>query len=389
MPPGPAGRFEIDLNELERRLGHPPAQWEIRVAQERGYPPDPEQNGEQSAWATRPPIERFLLHELTEKYPHLHAPVVNGLFRERETVNVISTSKVGKSWLAYSLALSIVTGRHWLERFATSAGRVLLIDNELHRPTLAFRIPTVADALAIPAKEYEHDMEIWPLRGNLRNIFEIGDELDRIDPGTFKAVIIDAKYRMIVPGRSENDNAAETHFYNAVDAYAERTGASFVLVHHASKGAQGDKRTTDVGAGAGAQSRAADCHNVLREHEEPNVAVLDAALRSFPPVEPVALRWSFPLWTADESLDTGRLKGRLTIGEQRQSERDSEGLETLREALREGPATPKMLRGRTGLGKARVDRLLDVLEAAQEVSAEEVKVRGQWTRRYTLEGCPF
>ena len=70
-------------------------------------------------------------------------------------------------------------------------------------------------------------------------------------------------------------------------------------MHHATKGNQSDRRVTDVGAGGGAQARAADTHLVLREHEQPNMVVLDAAVRSFPPIEPMTLRWSFPLWLPD------------------------------------------------------------------------------------------
>lgn len=47
---------------------------------------------------------------------------------------------------------------------------------------------------------------------------------------------------------------------------------------------------TDVGAGAGSQSRATDAHVVLRPHEEDGVAVLDAAVRSWPPIEPMCMR---------------------------------------------------------------------------------------------------
>ncbi len=71
---------------------------------------------------------------------------------------------------------------------------------------------------------------------------------------------------------------------------------SFICIHHASKGNQSDKATTDVGAGAGAQSRAVDTHLVLRPHEEDDAIVLDAAVRSWPPVQSRALRWTFPVW---------------------------------------------------------------------------------------------
>src|SRR5262249_38611329 len=113
-------------------------------AEEEGGCPAHEDPGEE------PRIERFSIGELLGQYPRLHPPVLEGLVREGETANIISLSKIGKSWFAYLLALSIVTGRPFLGRFATSQGRVLLIDNELHKPTIASRIRTVADALDIP-----------------------------------------------------------------------------------------------------------------------------------------------------------------------------------------------------------------------------------------------
>ena len=62
----------------------------------------------------------------------------------------------------------------------------------------------------------------------------------------------------------ENDNAAVAGLYNALDGIADSMGAGFCLIHHSSKGNQSDKAVTDVGSGAGAQSRAADTHLILR-----------------------------------------------------------------------------------------------------------------------------
>jgi RecA-family ATPase len=66
---------------------------------------------------------------------------------------------------------------------------------------------------------------------------------------------------------SENDNASMAAVYNAIDRYADRLGCCFVAIHHASKGSQAEKSVTDVGAGAGSMSRAADTHLILRPHE--------------------------------------------------------------------------------------------------------------------------
>lgn len=96
--------------------------------------------------------------------------------------------------------------------------------------------------------------------------------------------------------------------YNYLYQYADRLGYSFVLIHHASKGNQTGKSITDVGAGAGSQSRATDTHLILRPHEEKDCVVPEAAVRSWPPVEPRCLRWLFPVWTPDSSLDPTMLR---------------------------------------------------------------------------------
>jgi hypothetical protein len=86
------------------------------------------------------PLERATIGQLIDAHPHLHEPLIEGLVRRSETANIISYSKIGKSWLAYGLILSFVTKRPWFNRFPTAGGRVFLIDNELHKPTIAHRI---------------------------------------------------------------------------------------------------------------------------------------------------------------------------------------------------------------------------------------------------------
>jgi hypothetical protein len=60
--------------------------------------------------------------------------------------------------------------------------------------------------------------------------------------------------------------------------------------------------------GAGSQSRATDTHLVLRPHEQDGCVVLDAAVRSWPPVAPLCLRWEFPVWLPDNTLDPAALR---------------------------------------------------------------------------------
>lgn len=90
---------------------------------------------------------------------------------------------------------------------------------------------------------------------------------------------------------------------------APKTGKSWlVLIHHTTKGLQSGKGVTDVSAGAGSQSRAADCHFILRPHEVDDCLSVDAVARSWPPPEAFVIRKSFPLWTSDPALDPRDLK---------------------------------------------------------------------------------
>jgi hypothetical protein len=241
--------------------------------------------------------------QLVNDYPDRRPAVVHGLLREGETMNIIAAPKIGKSWLTLDLAFAVATGGLWLATFPTTPGNVLLIDNELHRETSAHRLRTLAEWLKLPLDTIGDKIDVANLRGRLQSLQSMGHELRKIDRGRYALVIIDAFYRTLPKGTDENDNASMAELYNLLDCYAEALGAAFALVHHASKGSQSAKAVTDVGAGAGAQSRATDTHLILRPHEEDNAVVLDAAVRSWPPVEACCLRWSFPTWTPAPDLD--------------------------------------------------------------------------------------
>ena len=182
-----------------------------------------------------------------------------------------------------------------------------MIDNELHPETLASRLRTVADARGIPVASVSQRIELLPLRGRLQNIRSLGEFLRGIPPRRFSMIVIDAFYRVVPDGIDENSNAQMAGIYNLIDSYADRLESSFVLVHHSSKGNQAGKAVTDVGSGAGSMSRATDAHLILRPHEEEDVVVLDAAVRSFAPVEPLCLRWHFPLWSIATGLNPAAL----------------------------------------------------------------------------------
>ena len=248
------------------------------------------------------------VRELLVDYPELRRPVIHGLLREGETMNVIAASKTGKSWLSVDLALSVATGGMWLDTYQTVQGNVLIIDNELHSETSAHRIPKVADARLIPLEGIADAVCVENMRGRLVDLVELESYFDAIEPGTFKLIILDAFYRLVPKDTDENDNGTVAQLYNRIDRYAHKLGCSFVLIHHASKGSQSNKSVTDVGAGAGSQSRATDTHLILRPHQQEGVIVLDAAVRSWPPINPMCLEWAYPVWNPVAGLDPTDLR---------------------------------------------------------------------------------
>jgi len=282
----------------------------LRQKFEPGYDqrkPEQQQKGQQRE---SPPTMPFppSCRELYRDFPSLRPYILHGLLREGETLNCIAAPKLGKSWLALNAGLCVVTGKRFLGTFGTTPGRVLIVDNELHSETIAHRIPKVAEALGITLDEYADDLFVQSLRGQLRDINGLGRLLLQFEPGQFKLIVVDAFYRTLPKGTDENSNADVAALYNTIDTYADRLRCAFMLIHHSTKGNQTGKATTDIGAGAGSQSRAADAHMVLRPHAEPNTVVLEAVVRSSPPIAPICLQWEFPSWTLAEHLDPADLK---------------------------------------------------------------------------------
>jgi len=259
----------------------------------------------------RPEIQR--LKGLIAEFTGLNTPIIHELLREGETMNVIASPKVGKSWFVSRLAISVASGLDWLG-LTVEPGRVLHIDNELHENTIAYRYRVISEAMDFPHHLYSGNIDMVSLRGRLRDLYGLARMFEQIEPGQYKLIILDAFYRTLPRDTDENDNGAIANLYNVIDHYASRLQCAFVLIHHTSKGNQSGKAVTDVGAGAGSQSRAADTHLILRPHEEDGIIVLESAVRSWPPMPPKALRWDWPLFTPTDEVDTSALLGTTKSG---------------------------------------------------------------------------
>ena len=270
------------------------------------------------------------ISELWKANPEMRQPVIKGLLRQGETCNIIASPKMGKSFLAGGLAWSIARGIEWVG-FATTQGRVLFVDNELHTETLSARLSSIANEMQIE-KEYHCNMDVLSLRGVACGVQELlGFGIERC---RYSLIVIDALYRTLPEGTSENDNSQMMAVYNHLDGLAASIGAAIVVVHHSSKGAQGDKSLTDVGSGAGAISRAADTHLVIRPHEEDGYAVLEAVTRSFKSPDPITIEWKYPVWLVSGKTATVKKQGRQN--QDAQAKADKEALSAILDKVQDG-----------------------------------------------------
>ena len=251
--------------------------------------------------------------ELVARYPKLKPVLIHGFLRRGETMNIIAPPKTGKSWLVTDLALSVATGTPWFG-YPCEKGKVLIIDNELHPETSASRIPKVVEKRGKTIEKIKNDIFVDNQRGRLGTVEDIAHRIEEFKPYGFRLIIIDAFYRALPKGTDENDNGTVAGIYNLIDKYAAALDCAFVLIHHTSKGNQSLKSVTDVGAGAGSQSRAADAHVILRRHKVKGVVVMESVVRSFPSVSPICLRWDWPVWNRDDSLNPEDLEGKKEDG---------------------------------------------------------------------------
>jgi hypothetical protein len=104
---------------------------------------------------------------------------------------------------------------------------------------------------------------------------------------------------------------------NAIESLSTDTGAAVAFGAHFSKGNQSAKEAIDRISGSGVFARDPDSIMVLTRHEQDGAFTVETILRNFKPLEPFVIRWDFPLFRRDDSLDPARLKqpkaGRPTV----------------------------------------------------------------------------
>ncbi len=98
---------------------------------------------------------------------------------------------IGKSWLAYQLAVSIASGRDFLGG-SVCAGRIVILDFENREPEVATRLRATARALGIPGRDIAESIHLCAFGATGETLFNVEDavlaDLQQLEPAI---VIVD------------------------------------------------------------------------------------------------------------------------------------------------------------------------------------------------------
>lgn len=258
---------------------------------------------EQATAQDAPDVAICSARDLLDNPPETPPEIVKGIAYAGSKITLSSNSKGRKTWLQLHLAACIATGRPWLGH-ETAQGRVLYLNLELQPFSIAKRLAALESAL----KTRLDGLDLLNLRGRRMSV-EMVCALVRqqVERGRYTLIVADPLYKLL-GGRSENNSEDMAELLGVLEEMAFSVGSALLVAHHFSKGNQAAKNAIDRASGSGVVARDGDSLLVMTENEQDDCVTLECILRDFAPVPPKGLRWRFPLFEPDASVEAGRHK---------------------------------------------------------------------------------
>jgi RecA-family ATPase len=237
--------------------------------------------------------------------------VIEGLVHQGGKLVLGGASKSYKTWLLADLAVSKSTGSMWLD-FPTSKGRVFYVNCELPEPFFWKRVRVICDERQLTIESGM--LAAVHLRGRIREWSRIQKQIRQ---GQFSLIILDPIYKLLFARggfvRNENDPGPIAVLLDEIETLATRTDTAVAFGAHYSKGDQSQKEAIDRISGSGIWTRDADSIINFTKHEDfvkgkNECYSVEPELRVYQPKEPFVVRWEYPLFITDSTLDPTKLK---------------------------------------------------------------------------------
>ena len=241
-------------------------------------------------------------NELLEKELPEHRWAVRGVLAEGCSL-LVGRTKIGKSWLAFGLALAIASGGVALGRIRVDAGDVLYLSLEDNERRLKSRLTSILngarcpDRLTLSTSWPKLDerglpwLEAWADRHPAARLI-IVDTLEKVRPAASKN------------GRLYGDDYAAL---SGLQQMAGKRGLTILVLHHTRKMASDDPLETI--SGTTGLSGAADSVLILKRERGHRDATLFVTGRDVEETE-LTLRW-------DQTTTTWHLRGQAEISDER------------------------------------------------------------------------
>lgn len=231
--------------------------------------------------------------------------LVYGILHKGSKMVLGGGSKTFKTWTLMDLAVAVAAGEPWLS-FKTARGRVLYINFEIQAGFFQQRLQAVAKEKHVTLTTGQ--IEIWNLRGYAASYDLLLPKIsERVKDSDYSLIVLDPVYKLY-GNTDENSAGAVARLLNAIEGLAVDSGAAIAFGAHYSKGNQAGKEAIDRISGSGVFARDPDTILNFTRHEEEDAFTVEATLRNFKSIEPLVVRWLYPLMRRDESLDPSRLK---------------------------------------------------------------------------------
>lgn len=166
--------------------------------------------------------------------------VVQDLLPREHIAQLVSRGGSGKTYLAYGLLFSTVSGREWLG-FGCKRGRVLYVDPELHIMEIKKRLKYIACAMGLTAGDVSGAFDIVSLRGMTAtaDVLDVAIR-DRVASTgkPYDLIIIDS-INAILTG-DENSSVDVRALFASLQRLTKDTGAACLIIHHEGKGLSKD-----------------------------------------------------------------------------------------------------------------------------------------------------
>jgi len=227
--------------------------------------------------------------------------VIAGVLHEGCKLVLGGSSKSYKTWLLLDLGVCVSAGLPWLNGYTTRRGRVLFVNFELPEAFCFERIRRICDEYQITPPD---TLDVWNVRGYSGQWRHLASQIPQ---GDYRLVVLDPTYKLLL-GRDENKAGDIASLMDEFERVAVRTGSAIAFGAHYSKGNQSQKDAIDRIGGSGVFARDPDSILTFTRHREEDCFSVEMTLRNHAPQEPFVVRWEYPIFTVDATLEPGDLK---------------------------------------------------------------------------------